>query len=61
EHVKLLKMVDDMGYYKIPRNVIISKEEYSNDRKDVVVVVSGSGNQVFKLMNNIAIGEDGVI
>ena len=30
EHVKLLKMVDDMGYYKIPRNVIISKEEYSN-------------------------------
>ena len=61
EHVKLLKMVDDMGYYKIPRTVIISKEEYSNDRKDVVVVVSGSGNQVFKLMNNIAIGEDGVI
>lgn len=61
EHVKLLKTVDDMDYYKIPRGVIISKEEFNNDLKDVVVVVSGSGNQVFKLMNNIAIGEDGMI
>ena len=61
EHVKLLKMVDDMGYYKIPRNVIISREEFSNDLKNVVCVISGSGNQVFKLMNNIAIGEDRII
>ncbi|MCR4854808.1 MAG: ribonuclease J [Erysipelotrichaceae bacterium] len=61
EHIKLLKTVDDMGYYKIPRNVIITKEEFSNDLKDVVVVVSGSGNQVFKLMNNIAIGEDDLV
>ncbi|MCR4634158.1 MAG: ribonuclease J [Erysipelotrichaceae bacterium] len=61
EHVKLLKMVDDLGYYKIPRNVIITKEEFNNDMKDVVGVISGSGNQVFKLMNNIAIGEDRLI
>ncbi len=61
EHVKLLKMVDDLGYYKIPRNVIITKNEFNNDMKDVVVVVSGSGNQVFKLMNNIAIDEDQIV
>ena len=61
EHVKLLKMVDDMGYYKIPRNVIISRDEFDNDQKNIVCVISGSGNQVFKLMNNIAIGEDRVI
>ena len=61
EHVRLLKMVDELGYYKIPRNVIISPDEYSNDMDDVVCVVSGSGNQVFKIMNNIAIGEDELI
>ncbi len=61
EHVRLLKIVDDMGYYKIPRNVIISQDEFNNDLKNVVVVVSGSGNQVFKLMNNIAIGEDDIV
>ncbi len=61
EHIKLLKTVDDLGYYKVPRGVIMTREEFDNDRKDVVVVVSGSGNQVFKLMNNIAIGEDDVV
>jgi len=61
EHVKLLKNVNDLGYYKIPTNVIISKDQFNNDMKDVVCVVSGSGNKVFKLMNNIAIGEDATI
>jgi ribonuclease J len=61
EHVKLLKTVDDLGYYKIPQNVIISGNEFSNDMKDVVIVFSGSGNQVFKLVNNVAIGEDHLV
>ena len=61
EHVKLLKTVDDLGYYKIPQNVIISRNEFSNDMKDVVIVFSGSGNQVFKLVNNVAIGEDHLV
>ena len=58
ELLKLLKSADELEYYKIPRNVIISSDEFNNDLTDVVCVVSGSGNQVFKLMNNIAIGED---
>lgn len=61
DHVKLLKTVDDLGYYKIPRNVIIDRNEFNNDLKDIICIVSGSGNEVFKLMNNIAIGEDNVI
>ena len=61
DHVKLLKIVEDLNYYKIPRNVIIGKDEFNNDISDVVCVVSGPGNEVFKLMNNIAIGEDNVI
>jgi len=61
EHVKLLKNVNELGYYKVPTNIIIGKDEFKNDMKDVVVVVSGSGNKVFKLMNNIAIGEDTIV
>ena len=61
EHVKLLRMVDELGYFKIPSNVLIGDKEFNNDVKDVVVVVSGAGNQTFKLMNNIAIGEDSSI
>ena len=61
DHVKLLKMVEDLDYYTIPKNVIIGKDEFNNDIKDAVCIVSGSGNEVFKLMNNIAIGEDDVI
>lgn len=61
EHVKMLNIVDDLGYYKIPKDIIINKKDFNNNLKDVVCVVSGSGNQVFKLMNNIAIGEDRII
>ena len=60
DHIKLLKIVDELGYYKIPKEVIIA-EELDNDLTDVICIVSGSGNEVFKIMNNIAIGEDSFI
>ncbi|MBR4421364.1 MAG: ribonuclease J [Erysipelotrichaceae bacterium] len=58
EHIKLLNTVDELGYYKLPKNIIVDRHDFNNDMKDIVVVVSGSGNEVFKLMHNIAIGED---
>ena len=61
EHVKLLNIVDELGYYKIPKDIILSKKDFNNNLLDVVCIVSGSGNEVFKLMNNIAIGEDRLI
>lgn len=61
DHIKLLRLVDDMGYYSIPKDVIITDNEFNNDMKDVVIVVSGPGNEVFKIMNNIAIGEENKI
>ena len=57
DHIKLLKYVDELGYYSIPRDVIITGE-FNNEDDNVVCIVSGSGNEVFKIMNNIAIGED---
>ncbi|MBR5755387.1 MAG: ribonuclease J, partial [Erysipelotrichaceae bacterium] len=61
EHVKMLKIVDELGYYRIPKDIIISGRDFNNDMLDVVCIVSGSGNEVFKLMHNIAIGEDSLV
>ncbi|MBQ2657281.1 MAG: ribonuclease J [Erysipelotrichaceae bacterium] len=58
EHIRLLNDVDSLDYYKIPRNIILDEKDFKNDLNDVICIVSGSGNEVFKLMNNIAIGED---
>ena len=58
EHIRLLNTVDELGYYKLPKNIIVDRNDFNNDMKDIVCVVSGSGNEVFKLMHNIAIGED---
>lgn len=60
EHIKLLKYVNELGYYSIPRDVIIDGD-LDNDLDNVICIVSGSGNEVFKIMNNIAIKEDNKI
>ena len=58
DHLKLLKYVEDLGYYKIPVNTIVPAKDFNNDMTDIVCVVSGSGKKVFRKLNNIAIGED---
>jgi len=61
EHIKFLKHLEDLNYYKIPRDVIIDQKDFDNSFDDVVVVISGFGGNVFKLMNKIAINEDHII
>ena len=61
DHIKMLHIVDELGYYKLPKDIIINKKDFNNNLKDVVCIVSGSGNEVFKIMNNIAIGENQTI
>ncbi len=58
DHIRLLKHLEELDYYKVPKGVIISKEQFSNDMDDVIIVISGSGSNVFKLTSKIAIGED---
>ena len=61
DHLKLLKHVEDLGYYKIPLNTIITNKEFNNDLDNVICVVSGSGKKVFRKLNNICIGEDKIL
>ena len=58
DHLKLLRNVEELGYYKIPPNTIVTSKEFNNNLKNIICIVSGSGKQVFKMLNNIAIGED---
>lgn len=58
EHIKELRYVEELGYYKVPNGLIIDHRDFKNDIDSVICIVSGSGNKVFKLMNNIAISED---
>ncbi len=58
DNYRLLKHVEELGYYEMPKNLIVKREDFDNDREDIVCIISGSGNQVFRLMNKIAIDDD---
>ena len=53
--------LEELGYYKIPRNLEISRDAFNNDMENVVIIVNGSGHRIFTLMNRIATGEDSTI
>lgn len=54
----LLKHLETMKYYKVPKDMLISEKEFSDDIEDVVVLVSGIGKNLFRTMTNIANHED---
>lgn len=54
----LLKHLEDMKYYQVPRELEISDKNFKDDMEDVVVVISGAGKSLFRKMNNIANHED---
>jgi len=57
----LLKLTEKLGYYHLPIGIEISKEKFTNELENVIVIISASGPNVFKLMHKIAINEDDVI
>ncbi|MBR2808660.1 MAG: ribonuclease J, partial [Erysipelotrichaceae bacterium] len=61
DHLKLLKYVEELGYYRIPANTIVTAKDFSNDMDNIICVVSGSGKKVFRKFNVICIGEDKIL
>lgn len=57
----ILTSVEKLGYYHIPIGLDIAKSKFNNDLEDVVIIVSGNGQQVFNIMNKVAISEDNVL
>lgn len=54
----LLKHLEDMKYYQVPRELEMKEWNFSDEVEDVVIVISGSGKNLFRTMNNIANHED---
>ena len=54
----ILRMVEKLGYYKIPVGLELKKTDLANYDKNVVVIVSASGSNVFKAMLKVALKED---
>lgn len=61
DQMQILKMVNELGYYHLNSSKMISEKEFNNSDEDVLVLVGGSGNRVFKKLHKMAIGEDNLI
>ncbi len=58
EQRELLRLAESLGYYKMPLDLELPKGKFNNDLDNVMVIISGSGPQVFKLMHKIALKEE---
>lgn len=55
---ELLKQLEIVKYYTVPKEMEISEKAYRNDMEDIVVLISGHGKNLFRTMSNIANHED---
>ena len=55
---ELLKHLETMKYYRVPKEMEINEKNFSDDMEDVVVLISGTGKNLFRTMTNIANHED---
>ncbi|MEA5026362.1 MAG: ribonuclease J [Erysipelotrichaceae bacterium] len=58
---ELLRTVERLGYYTLPARLDIVKSKFNNDLEDIVILVTGNGPNVFKIMMKIAMGEDNTL
>lgn len=61
---ELRKLMNDMaklGYYHIPAGLEVSKDSFSNDMENIVIIVAGTGSTIFNKVHKIATKEDALI
>lgn len=58
---KFIRLVSDLNYYSLPKGVVLSRDKFTNDIDDIVIIVSESGKKLFNKMNRIATDEDDLI
>ena len=57
----LISHMEEIGYYHLPREIEISEKQFNDDLDDIVVLISGSGKNLFRTMQNIAMHEDRLV
>ena len=50
-----------LGYYRIPAGLEVPASSFSNDLDNVIVLIAGTGNSIFKKVHRIATKEDDTI
>ena len=61
EQRKTLKIAEKLGYYRIPVGLELPKTLLNAQQDNVVIIVAGSGSQLFKQMLKIALKEDSAL
>lgn len=54
----LLNQMEILGYYKLPREIELTEKQFDDSMDDVVVLISDSGKNLFRKIQNIAMHED---
>lgn len=57
----LLRQVEKLGYYHIPAGLELAKSKFTNEIDNVVILITGSGPNIFRTMFKIAIDEDPLV
>lgn len=58
---RLLADLQSLGYYDLSRVDICPREKFSNELEDILIIVAGTGDTIFKKVHRIAIHEDSLI
>ncbi len=55
---QMMSDIEKLGYYHVPVNAEIAKANFNNSEENILVIISGSGSNIFKRVHKIAIKED---
>jgi len=58
---EIINELDKLGYYKVNKGLFITKDQFSNDLTNIVIIVGGIGQQVFNRMHNISNLDDDIV
>ena len=58
---EFMQEVAKLGYYHVPAGLEVPKSKFDNKMENIVVIISGSGSNIFKRVQNITNKEDPLI
>lgn len=58
---RIIDQLEEIGYYHVPKELIVEKKDFDNDMEDILVLVTGAGKRMYLKMSNIATQEDSLV
>ena len=50
----MLKILEEMKYYRVPKEMQVTEKNFDDEMEDIVILLTGSGKNLFRTMSNIA-------